>query len=206
MPIDGTIVRISASNIDADAIHVYLLRNGTPVAEITGLSTYDDYAGLGNVEYAIRVVDSSENYADSVPASVVVAVNGAVLAAVDSLDSIVGMRLKAAGQPPVTRQKQLIGGLSHFAGREHPVFTFSEFSTEVFNPSYYYSSFADWGLLEELVNRRQTVLYRDMLGNRVFGTVTTHNFTQEDDRIMFQLTIQRVDFVEQIEYAEVEAA
>ncbi|NLT97644.1 MAG: WD40 repeat domain-containing protein, partial [Christensenellaceae bacterium] len=199
--------RISISNIDEDAQHVYLLRDGVPIADITGLSTYDDYAALGTVTYVARVVDSNENYADSLPANVTVTVIGAVLAAVDALDAPVKMRLKAAGQPPVTRQKQLIGAANHYAGREHPVFTFSEFSTEVFNPSYYYTSFADWELLEALVNRRQTVLYRDMLGNRIFGAITIHNFTQEDDnRIMFALTIQRVDYVEQIEYAEVDAS
>ncbi len=194
--------RISVSSIDANATHVYLLRDGIPVTEITGLSTYDDYAGLGSVAYVVRVVDDNENCADSEPANVTVSVVGAVLAAIDELDAVVSMRLKAAGQPPVTRQKQLIGTAKRYAGREHPVFVFSEFSDETFSPAYYYTSFADWALLEMLVNRRQTVLYRDMLGNRIYGVVIVHNFTQEDSSITFVLTIQRVDYVEEIEYAE----
>jgi hypothetical protein len=194
--------RITPGGIDEDAAHVYLLRNGVPVAEITGLAEYDDYAAVGEAEYVVRVVDVNENYADSDPAIITVAVTGAVLAAADDPGGIIRMTQKAAGQPAVTRQKQLIGSGYHYAGREHQVFTFSEFSNEAFSPSYYYTEYGEWAALDALISRRCTVLYRDALGNRFFGVATTSNEAYDENKIAFTLSIQRVDYVEAIEYAE----
>lgn len=198
--------RITISGVAEGITHMYLLRNGVPMADITGLTQYDDYAALGATTYVVRVVDENENYADSSPAVVTVTLIGAVLAVVDDLSDTVRMTQKSIGQPAVSRQKQYIGSAHNYAGREYPVYTFSEFSNDVLNPSYFYTDRADWDALEALADLRKTVLYRDMLGNRLYGVITVMNSGQDEERVSFVLTIQRVDYVEQIDFAEVAQA
>ena len=59
---------------EAEGVYTYLLRNDVPVADVTGLSEYHDYAALGGTRYAIRTVDEYDNYADSEDAYVNVTV------------------------------------------------------------------------------------------------------------------------------------
>ena len=184
-------------------VKAYLLRNGVPIADISGLAEYTDYAALGNTQYVVRIIDASGNYADSLPVVVDVAVVCAVTAAVDDLSNVVRMNQKAAGQPAVTRAKQLPGAAQYYAGREYPVYTFSGNIDEQYSPSYYYTSLREWQALEALISRRKTVLYRDRLGNRFYGVIAGVTHTQENDMIIFALSLRRVDYVEAIDYVEV---
>ncbi len=185
--------------------HAYLLRDGVVVADVTGLSTYDDYTAVGSTGYVVRVVDSSERYADSVAAWVTVSATAAVLAAVDALDAPVSMSKKDAGQPPLTGQIQYGGSMTHYAGREFPVYTASGFTDETHNAAYYYTSRADWARLRAMLDRRKPLLYRDILGNRFFCAATAVSIVQDDYKVMFSLSLSRIDYVEQIDYAGVSA-
>jgi len=178
----------------------YLLRDGIPVADITGLTEYDDYAVLGAVQYVVRIVDSAGNYADSLPAVALISVSCAILAAVDDLENVVIMNQKAAGQSAVTGQKQLTGTAHYYAGRELPVYTYDGTASEQYSPTFYYTDPAEWKRLVALIDRRRTLLYRDRLGNRFYGVVTSVSHTRENDMINFALSLLRVDYAEAIEY------
>lgn len=201
----GNGAKIEISGVDESIEHLYLLRNGIPVADVTRANDYYDYAALGDTQYVIRAVDSDENYVDSNSVRVDVTVSRAVLAAVDALNNFVTMSQKAAGQPAATRQKRLIGSSTHYTGREHPLHIFSEFADDTYTPAYYYTDMEEWAKLEQLVDRRQSVLYRDELGSKFYGVITSINHTRENEMIIFALTMQRVDYVEEIAYAEVGA-
>ncbi len=196
---------ITISDAGDDTAHLYLLRDDIPIAEVTGLLEYYDYAALGEAKYVLRAVDANENYADSTAAWTAITVPSVALAAVDDLDNVITMHQKPSGQPAVSRQKQLVGTSSFYAGRKHPLHVFSEFSGEVYTPSYFYTSLVEWQKLDALIDRRQTVLYRDAFGNRYYGAITAVNDTQEYNMISFALTIERVDYVEEISYAGVGA-
>ena len=46
------------------------------------------------------------------------------------------------------------------------------------------------------------MLYRDVFGNKYYGAITSVNHTQDNYMIVFAMSIERVDYVEQIPYAE----
>jgi len=149
--IDGA--RIFITDIDSSITHMYLMRDNILIADITGLSQYDDYTSIGSTNYMLRAVDSNDNYVDSSPITITVSVKGATLAAVDALNTVINIRKKALGQPTITRQKQIIGSGHHYAGREYPVYTISEFSSENYTAAYYYTTIPEWNALETEIYR-----------------------------------------------------
>lgn len=196
---DGCRVAIGAAA--AGIVGAYLLRDGVPIADVTGLTSYDDFAALGNTAYVVRVVDEADNFADSNTAVMFVGVACAVLAPVDDYSHIIRLNMKPMGQPAVSRQRKLIAASQHYAGRPFPVHTFSEFEEQQFSLSYYYTSVADFNRLDDLISRKRTLLYRDVLGNRAHGVITSISHTQENDMIIFAMNLSRADHVEGIEYA-----
>ncbi len=178
----------------------YLLRDGIPIADITGLPEYFDYAALGAVQYVVRVVDDTGNYADSLPAVTLVSVSCVVLAAEDDIENVIEMNRKAAGQAAVTGQRQLTGTLHYYAGREFPVYTYDGTANEQYSPTFYYTDPSEWKRLNALIDRRRTLLYRDCLGNRFYGVITSVSHTEENGMINFALTFLRVDYSEAIGY------
>jgi hypothetical protein len=116
------------------------------------------------------------------------------------------MNKKANGQAPVTGQIKYGAKGVHYAGREQPVYTISEFVDESYSVAYYYTTINEWLALRALLDRRKTLLYRDMLGNRIYCAGTAVSITQDHSRVLFALSLSRVDYVEEIDYAEVTAA
>jgi len=196
---DGALITITpyAEGI----VRAYLLRDGIAIADITGVNSYTDYSPLSGVVYVVRVVDEEDNFADSNEASVLVVVNCAILAPIDDLSDIIRMNKKALGQPGLTRQRNILSVSRHYAGRKYPIHSISEFEDEGYSIAYYYTSVAEFARLDALIDRRQTLLYRDMLGNRMYGTITSITHTQEQNMIIFTFMFNRADFVEAIEYA-----
>lgn len=179
---------------------LYLLRDGIPIANVTGKTEYTDYAALGSTVYVLRAVDASDNYTDSDPVGVTVAVPCVMMAAVDALTEIVQMQMKKNDQPGVSRQKDVMGSAHYYAGRTRPVYRFSGFVGEQYSPAFYYTTSTDFARLEALIDKRLTILYRDNLGNKYYGVITGITHTQENYMYEFALAIMRVDYVEQIGY------
>lgn len=179
---------------------LYLLRDGIPIANVTGKTEYTDYAALGSTVYVLRAVDASDNYTDSDPVGVTVAVPCVMMAAVDALADTVQMRMKQSGQPGISRQKDVMGTAHYYAGRTRPVYRFSGFVGEQYSPAFYYTTSTDFARLEALIDKRLTILYRDNLGNKYYGVITGITHTQENYMYEFALAIMRVDYIEQIDY------
>ena len=183
---------------DETVVKRYLLRNGIPIAKIA--DSYTDYAALGETTYTARAVSADDSFIDSDPVTVKVTVPYAVLAAVDDLDNMVGLIVKSGEPPTHSGKRQLGGSARHYAGRTFPLYTFSGFTDETFSPSYTYRDPVDWERLERLIERRQTVLYRDRRGERYYGVITAVDYDRSRILRDFTLSITRVDYVEQTQY------
>jgi len=183
----------------ASAAHVYLHRNGMPVADVTGITAYDDYAALGRTVYAVRVIDADDAFADGNLAAVTVAVTAAQIAAVDALDAPVRLLLTRGGPRKVS------GGLAQdvtyqtFAGRSRPLATFSGAESESYSLSVSFLDAADRDALYALMRRRMTCLYRDQWGNRWYAVLGAADIAQDRIATDLTLTLTVVDYVEGIE-------
>lgn len=186
-----------------DAEKLYLLRDGIPIANVTGLTTYTDYAALGSAVYVLRAVDASDNYTDSDPVGVTVAVPlgmVAALAAVDDLNNPVALKLTRGVRRSITGSKIRAATYHHYAGREYPVARYSGHSTGSYELSVAFISALDRDRLLTLLDRRRTMLYRDKWGNRWYVTIPDNGYEQDRIATSITLTMHVTDYVEQIDY------
>lgn len=183
--------------------HTYLHRNGVPVAEITGLSEYIDYAALGFTEYSVRVIDDADSFADSNTVAVTVTVDCPRLAAVDDLHGMVALKLTRGNPRNVGGNFSIAAGLINCAGRKDPLVEFSEFENEQYQVPVAFLATGDRDALLTLMRRRKTLLYRDNWGNRWY--VVALSTTLDQDRTATSMAVQLTvaSYVEAIDYAGV---
>lgn len=185
---------------------LYLLRDGTPIAEVTGQSAYRDYAALNLARYVLRAIDEEDNYADSPPAGVTVTVPCPMLAPADAPAGFVPLLLTRGGPRQVSGSVGQAVTYHYYAGRELPVATFSGRRTEAYQVAVSFRAGLDDGDRDRLLSllaRRVTLLYRDNYGNRWYVVAAEIVHTQDRLALSLALTLTRVGYREAIDYAEV---
>ncbi|MDL2257591.1 hypothetical protein LJC42_00330 [Eubacteriales bacterium OttesenSCG-928-K08] len=205
---NGALIIVETSPMDAQ--YLYLLRDGVPIALIDkGTMQYIDYAWNGSALYVVRAVTSADLFADSEAVLCETKIDCAQIAPADAPEDMLMMAMYPAGQPAFSRRKTYEASKQRYAGREHPVITYSGFADEEYTPSFSFDTTGDMRKLNAMADVRGTILYRDCMGNRYYGAITGITETQEVydnqdgcSRHDFSLTISRVSHVEKIEYLE----
>lgn len=178
----------------------YLLRDGVPIAKITG--PYTDYsASAGEHSYILRAVDASDNFTDS--AAVVgttIIRRGALLSPVTDLSQSLELWLRRGENPTRSMTSQATTTAHHAAGREFPVVDYYEFSDNELSLSFSFRSAASWEALRALLGQRQTMLYRDSHGEKLYLVVPSSSWERGRFSVDFDLSALQVDYVEAINY------
>ncbi len=183
-----------------DAAKLYLFRNSVVVADVTGLTSYVDYAALGPTRYALRAADGSDNYSDSTEVFIDAAVMHAKLAAVDALDETVSLILTRGEPKRIAGRTSRSASQQFYIGHELPTTTFSGFKSIAYTVPVAFLSTTDKDALTNLLNRRQTLLYRDSYGNRWFVTIADDDSEQDHIATSQSLQMTLVHYDEKIEY------
>ena len=179
------------------------MRNDVPIADVTGLAAYVDYAALGGASYIVRVMNASDNYADSASVSVVATVPHVTLAAIDALSSPVALILTRGEPRRLTGSINQVVTYRYYAGRRAPVAIYSGQESEGYQISVAFLRAADRDRLIELLRRQRTILYRDNWGNRWYVSIPATGYDQVRIATSLTLSMTVVDYMEQIDYAEV---
>ena len=187
--------------LSAVGVRTYLLRDGVPIADVTGLTHYTDYAALGLSEYVVRTVDVSDNYTDSSTGYLKVSVANPTLAAVDDLSNMVALPLTVGNPRELPINRIRMGTARYYAGREDPVYFYSGFSEKTFPIDVAFPKGEGLTELLALLDRRKTLLYRDQWGNKWYCVCTTDAPKYTPQYVTVTLTITAVSYNEQIDYA-----
>lgn len=177
---------------------MYLLRDGIPIAKIYG--SYTDYGCVGEHSYVVRAIGANDSFKDSETVSLNVEVPYAVIAPVDALSNMLQLALRRLSPPVHSGTTKLHGDTVHCYGRRYPVFECDDFLTQEYTPSFTYRSQTDWKQLQTLMEEQKTVLYRDHKSNHYYGIIHSNDFQQDSQGVDFSLSLQRVDYVEKIDY------
>lgn len=180
---------------------LYLLRDGVPIQKLSpSTDSWTDYSSLGVHAYTLRGVDVSDNFADSAPVEGTATVQYATLAPANKLDDMVELWYRRDSEPTMSETVEPSGTSSFYSGRELPVYDFYEFSNVPLTWTYSYRSKEELEGLKALVNRRQTVRYRDHMGYECWCVLTNLQINRDYISRDFTLSGIQVDHVERIEY------
>lgn len=183
-----------------DYTWVYLLRDGVKIARLTHPNYIDWTAGTVQ-QYQVQGLLELDGYANSEPQTVPCLIQrGCLLSGVANPSALLELYVRRNEPVSFAQGREYTGTLMHFAGREYPVMEFSTFSNETVEISLTARTQEEWKKIQELLARRETILYRDRYGQRLFGVAL--GITSERDPIArdYSITIQRVDYKEDVPY------
>ena len=171
-----------------------IYRDGVRIAtNILGI--YKDNNVASGIEYNYQVVAIGSN--GSVNQSIFH--QGQITIKHSVITNIFGEILELYANPGRTEEIGYLGEKLFFAGRKKPVMQFEEFEDNNLDLSFGLYVEGDLKLLKTIVARKETVLYRDNRGRKVFGTI--RNLSIADDIVdknwyVVSFTVEEVDYSE----------
>ena len=173
----------------------YVLRDGVPIAKTTA-NVYVDQMAAGKHTYLVRAFDAAGNYTDSPPA---VAWSRVPRAAISLLQPISWLQLavREGAEPP---EHSAICGLDksfvYYYGDEDPEENDGGGLTE--EHKFVFAVTRD-EFARLFAMRHGTVIYKDLYGDRVIGTMTGIDPTYKR-RVPVTFTLRRTKYKERIDY------
>ena len=178
----------------------YILRDGEPIAEISG-TAYTDYTCSGLHEYVCRIVLDG-NYHDTNAAQASPLIRYACISKFDSPDNVFVLKFNEGSRPTKEKQLSKVYNSSYYAGRALPVHDVTEHYSSTWNFGYSFIKKSDYDELEQLFLDGDTVMYRDNTGFKAVGTLTgIRPSPKVYGTIPFTFTIEETDTSEVIDYA-----
>jgi hypothetical protein len=162
---------------------------------------FTDYTVQSGKEYQyfVRSVSSGDTYNDSDIKLAHASFVHALIAPVSDLANIFAFTRSLNAPPKRTYNHQPGGAFVEYAGRKHPVWEPTEHVNAAWQMSFYLKTWAEVEAFVALVDRKQTVLYRDARGRKVYGILS--NLTINDERSGYTVgfTLTEVDHIEEVE-------
>lgn len=170
------------------------------LAEIEGDTYFDFSTGNNKVyKYFLRVVNNQESFADSDIMTGSCSFSGNTLAASSELGDIVKLKYGQDGIPKKSTSISMVGNGTFFDGRKHSVYEFSEFRDESKSLSFFVGDCEQVERLIELIERTETLLYRDNNGDRIFGVVNSLSIDKNILGYTVSFSITKVDYAEGVQ-------
>lgn len=160
-------------------------------------TTFIDFTPQHNAmyEYKARAISDLETFAESNVSLASVTVSNSQIALVSDFSKWV--ELKASPQKKLSIQYDR--EMKHFAGRKYPLSVFTEKEENTLALAFKIMDDATLDKLMEIIEARQTMLYRDSSRHRMFGTVAGIVIDDQlPDYCLASFNIDRVDYMEEV--------
>ncbi len=177
----------------------YILRDGKPIALITG-TTYIDYTCSGEHKYVCRIATSSGNYFDTKPVTASPIIKYACISKFSDPQNVLVLMLNEGSAPKFGNQLTRVYSEHFFAGRKLPVHDETEHYNSSWDYTYSFVRKSDYDALYQLFLDGETVMFRDGKGYKSVGTLANVKPVINAKFISASFTIVETDVNEEIAY------
>lgn len=162
---------------DETTLKTLVYRNNKLIGEMIE-GYFEDYTGENRKEYQyfIRVVDENDNFNDSDIRIGRCKFKGNTLGLVNRPGEFIKLRY---GYQDIAKKSSTVGNtgsLIYFDGRKYPVVEFSEFKEYTKTSSFFIRNKEELNKLIELIDKKETVIYRDTDGEVIYGAILNINY------------------------------
>lgn len=176
-----------------------IYRDGVCIASITG-DMYTDYSAASGAEYEYfaRVVNESDAFSDSDPVFIKAELKNNLFAPASDFSKIIRLRFNKNTIPGKTLSLNPTSTTTYYSGRTHGVTEFSEHETSAITFAFFVRDYETVKRFKELIKLKETVLFRDARGRKVYGTLSAWN--EVDDRSGYQISfvLSETDYNEEV--------
>lgn len=145
-------------------------------------------------KYHLRSIDSEGNFSDSDTKIGMCSFRNNTISTAKLPGDFVELKYGFNSSPGKSTRKSIIGNSLYFDGREYPVTEFSEFKSAEKSLSFFTRDKSVIDKIDELIGRKEVLLYRDIEGENIYGTILSIDYNKEMLGYGFGLTIQRTDY------------
>ena len=177
----------------------YILRDGDPIALITG-TTYTDYSSSGEHQYTIRIVTSDGNYYDTNSVTAAPIIRYACISKFSTPQNVLVLKFNEGSKPTLSDQLSKAYSEHYYAGRALPVHDITEHYGSVWDLTYSFLSKVDYDALQQLCLDGDTVMVRDRRGYKAVGTLGSLKPSVGNKSVVASFTITESDANEVISY------
>lgn len=164
--------------------------------------TMSDYTACGTHVYVARAVNDLGDYVDSAPRTVSLTIYDMLIAPADHPEESIQLEYRAGSEPTRSGYLSVIGGYTHYAGRNLPVYEFSDFEDETKTLSFSFrkKDIDRYNSLRQLIQSKKVVLCRTNNGEKYYGVIESIEYDRRWFNTSFDLNIRCVDYKEEIAY------
>lgn len=176
-----------------------IYRDNVCIASITG-DAFTDYSAAHGVEYEyfVRAVNSSEAFNDSDPVFIRPELKNNLFAPVSDLGDIIRLRYNKNTIPSKTINLNPISTATYYSGRNHAVTEFSEHEESATVFSFFIQDIATIKKFKNLIKSKETVLFRDARGRKIYGILSGWNETDDRSGHQIGFTLTEADYNEEV--------
>ena len=167
----------------------------------TASGTYFDNTvrSKGEYKYFIRAVSENDTFEDSDIKFIQAELRHTLIAPVSDLSNVFAFTRSLNAPPKRVYNRQPGGAFVEYAGRKHPVWEPTEHIAAAWSMAFYLKNWTDVEDFVALVNRKETVLYRDAKGRKAYGVLGNLSVNDERGGYMVSFTLTEVDYNEELE-------
>jgi len=170
------------------------------IGNVTGKYFHDCSVKSGTeYRYFVRAVSANETYADSDVKLIQAEIRHSLIAPISDLADIFEFR-RSLNAPPKRDYTRALGGSTvEYEGRKYPVFIPDEHVSAGLALTFFLNS---WRAVEKfmgLYDRKETVLYRDSKGRKIYGVLSGLSVEEEREGYTVSFVISQVDHDEEVE-------
>lgn len=197
-------IAASVSNISGvDDVLVYRSEKGQGQFICIGAAdggAFTDFTCASGLEYeyfARALIN--EAFTDSAVISGVANLKHNLFATVSDLSDIVELKFNLNSIPGKSMVKTKVVAAVHLSGRRYPVTEFSEHDESSISFNFAVRDYAEVKAVHELIDREETILFRDGRGRKIYGTLQVINETDIPKGTTLSFSLVQTDYDEEVE-------
>ena len=155
-----------------------------------------DYTGSNNqlYKYFIRSITVDDNFTDSDIKLAKCSFVGNTLAIAQSPGEYIKLNVNLNNPPTKVNDISNQGALTYFVGRQYPVVEYSDFKTYNKQLTFLLQTKKQLSKLIDVINAKQTLIYRDQDGEVIYGIVLGINYEKVKFGYIVNFNINKVDY------------
>lgn len=159
-------------------------------------NTFIDYTCENKREYSyfLRSINDEESFSDSEVKLGRCSFRSNTLSTARNPGNFVNLSYGLDDIPEKVTHKSVIGSNFYFDGREYPVTEFTEFKSTEKSLKFFVKEKAVVDKIGELIDKKQTLLYRDIEGENIYGTILSLESTRVKIGYNIYFAIAKIDY------------
>lgn len=199
-------IRLLISDVDESATSLIIYRSDVS-GEYQPIKTllpneraWADYSCVGFASYFVRTV-CGDVFSDSQRSAERPYIQHCAIASVSDLADMMAVKYRRGDYIAPNTEEVYGVTLVSFAGRRLPVADFADASSRLFSFDASFTSMEQFEQFRQIVQRKETVLYRDSKDRKIYGVIDNLPSTNVRKFTDITITIQEVDYCEVIDIA-----